>query len=44
MSGYTGDDVHARSLLPEQAAFIQKPFGPEELVAKVRTMLAHQGN
>ncbi|HEY7636183.1 MAG TPA: PAS domain S-box protein [Gemmatimonadales bacterium] len=41
MSGYTGDDVHARSLLPEQAAFIQKPFGPEELVAKVRTMLSH---
>ena len=40
MSGYTGDDVLARSLLPEKAPFIQKPFGPEELVAKVRTMLA----
>jgi CheY-like chemotaxis protein len=40
MSGYTDDDVLARSLLPEEAPFIQKPFGPEELVAKVRTMLA----
>ncbi|HUR93503.1 MAG TPA: PAS domain S-box protein [Gemmatimonadales bacterium] len=40
MSGYTGDDVLARSLLPETAAFIQKPFAPEELVARVRTMLA----
>ncbi len=40
MSGYTGDDVLARSLLPDTAAFIQKPFAPEELVARVRTMLA----
>jgi DNA-binding response OmpR family regulator len=40
MSGYTDDDVLARSLLPESAPFIQKPFGPDELVAKVRTMLA----
>jgi two-component system cell cycle sensor histidine kinase/response regulator CckA len=40
MSGYTGDDVLARSLLPDEAAFIQKPFAPEELVARVRTMLA----
>ncbi len=40
MSGYTDDDVFARSLLPEEAPFIQKPFGPEELVAKVRTMLS----
>ena len=35
MSGYTDDDVLARSLLPDEAPFIQKPFGPEELVAKV---------
>jgi two-component system cell cycle sensor histidine kinase/response regulator CckA len=41
MSGYTGDDVLARSLLPDEAAFIQKPFAPEELVAKVRGMLSH---
>jgi CheY-like chemotaxis protein len=40
MSGYTGDDVLARSLLPETAPFIQKPFAPEELVARVRTLLA----
>jgi PAS domain S-box-containing protein len=40
MSGYTGDDVLARSLLPDEAAFIQKPFAPEELVARVRAMLA----
>jgi signal transduction histidine kinase len=40
MSGYTGDDVLARSLLPETALFIQKPFAPEELVSRVRAMLA----
>jgi PAS domain S-box-containing protein len=39
MSGYTGDDVLARSLLPATAPFIQKPFAPEELVARVRLML-----
>jgi PAS domain S-box-containing protein len=40
MSGYTGDDVLARSLLPATAPFIQKPFAPEELVARVRQLLA----
>jgi PAS domain S-box-containing protein len=40
MSGYTGEDVLARSLLPDEAPFIQKPFAAEELVARVRTMLA----
>ena len=40
MSGYTGDDVLARSLLPETAQFIQKPFVPEELLSRVRGMLA----
>ena len=40
MSGYTGDDVLARSLLPTKPPFIQKPFAPEELVARVRLMLA----
>jgi CheY-like chemotaxis protein len=40
MSGYTGDDVLARSLLPETAPFIQKPFAPEELVERVRTLLS----
>ncbi len=41
MSGYTGDDVLARSLLPATAPFIQKPFPPEELVARVRQLLAN---
>jgi two-component system cell cycle sensor histidine kinase/response regulator CckA len=40
MSGYTGEDVLARSLLPETAPFIQKPFTPEELLSRVRAMLA----
>ncbi len=40
MSGYTGDDVLARSLLPDTAPFIQKPFAPEELLYRVRAMLA----
>jgi CheY-like chemotaxis protein len=40
MSGYTGDDVLARSLLPDTAPFIQKPFAPEELLMRVRGMLA----
>ncbi len=43
MSAYTGDDVMARGLLPEQAPFIQKPFAPEELVARVRSLLAGVG-
>jgi PAS domain S-box-containing protein len=40
MSGYTGDDVLARSLLPAHAPYIQKPFAPEELVTRVRALLA----
>jgi CheY-like chemotaxis protein len=40
MSGYTGDDVLARSLLPAKAPYIQKPFAPEDLVARVRVMLS----
>ena len=40
MSGYTGDDVLARSLLPPTAPFIQKPFAPDELVARVWMLLA----
>ena len=40
MSGYTGDEVLARSLLPETAPFIQKPFAPDELLQRVRVMLA----
>ncbi len=40
MSGHSGDEVLARSLLPTTAPFIQKPFSPEELVARVRKLLA----
>ncbi|HEY7613974.1 MAG TPA: PAS domain S-box protein [Gemmatimonadales bacterium] len=40
MSGYTGDEVLARSLLPDTAPFIQKPFAPDELLQRVRGMLA----
>jgi CheY-like chemotaxis protein len=39
MSGYTGDEVLARSLLPDTAPFIQKPFAPDELLFRVRGML-----
>ncbi len=30
----------ARSLLPDAAPFIQKPFAPGELVARARTLLS----
>jgi PAS domain S-box-containing protein len=39
MSGYTGDEVLARSLLPDTALFIQKPFAPDELLFRVRGLL-----
>jgi signal transduction histidine kinase/ActR/RegA family two-component response regulator len=39
MSGYPSQDVARRQLVPEGAAFIQKPFRPEDLAAKVRAAL-----
>jgi len=39
MSGYPSQDVARRQLVPADAAFIQKPFRPEDLAAKVRTVL-----
>jgi CheY-like chemotaxis protein len=36
MSGYPRQDVDRRQLLPAGAWFIQKPFRPEDLAAKVR--------
>jgi two-component system, cell cycle sensor histidine kinase and response regulator CckA len=39
MSGYPTQDVTRRRLVPEGAAFIQKPFRPEDLAAKVRAAL-----
>jgi two-component system, cell cycle sensor histidine kinase and response regulator CckA len=42
MSGYTGEDVVQRGLLPAGAPFQQKPFTPATLASKVRSMLDHQ--
>ncbi len=39
MSGYPSQDVARRQLLPPDAAFIQKPFRPEDLAAKVRRVV-----
>jgi len=39
ISGYTGDDVALRGLLPRGAPFIQKPFTPEALVREVAALL-----
>ncbi|MCX6627029.1 MAG: response regulator, partial [Candidatus Solibacter sp.] len=39
MSGYTGGAIEHHAVLEEGAAFIQKPFSPEELAGKVRAVL-----
>jgi PAS domain S-box-containing protein len=39
MSGYSGDDVLRRGLLEPGSLFIQKPFGPNALLGKVREAL-----
>jgi CheY-like chemotaxis protein len=39
MSGYTGDDIEARGLLPPGSPLQPKPFTPEMLAAKVRQLL-----
>jgi two-component system, cell cycle sensor histidine kinase and response regulator CckA len=39
MSGYPSQDVARRELVPAGAVFIQKPFRPEDLAAKVRAVL-----
>jgi two-component system, cell cycle sensor histidine kinase and response regulator CckA len=39
MSGYTDDAVVRHGVLATSAAFIQKPFGAESLLAKVREVL-----
>jgi CheY-like chemotaxis protein len=43
MSGYPSQDVARRQLVPPNAAFIQKPFRPEDLAAKVRGVLDGAG-
>ena len=40
MSGYTDDAVVHHGVVEEDAKFIQKPFSPEELAARVREILA----
>ena len=39
MSGYTDEVMVQHGVIHEDASFIQKPFSPEELVAKVRAIL-----
>jgi CheY-like chemotaxis protein len=39
MSGYPSQDVARRELVPAGATFIQKPFRPEDLAAKIRAVL-----
>ena len=42
MSGYTDDVVVKRGVLATEAAFLQKPFTPEQLLQKIRTALAQR--
>jgi two-component system, cell cycle sensor histidine kinase and response regulator CckA len=39
MSGYTDDAVVRHGVLVSSAAFVQKPYGPESLLAKIREVL-----
>jgi len=39
MSGFTGADVIRRGLIEADQPFLQKPFGPDELVHQVQAML-----
>ena len=41
MSGYTADVIAHRGILYEGVNFIQKPFGSDDLAAKVRQVLEH---
>ncbi|MFL5483448.1 MAG: response regulator [Gemmatimonadaceae bacterium] len=40
VSGYTDDEVMKRGVLKGETAFLQKPFGPDQLLTKVREMRA----
>jgi two-component system cell cycle sensor histidine kinase/response regulator CckA len=42
MSGYTDDEVVRRGVLDRWAAFLQKPFTPDQLAFKVREVLDHE--
>jgi two-component system, cell cycle sensor histidine kinase and response regulator CckA len=39
VSGYTDDEVMKRGVLTGETAFLQKPFGPDQLLEKVRSVL-----
>src|SRR5204862_8156277 len=39
MSGYSDDVVTRHGVLDEGVAFLQKPFGPDELARKLRDLL-----
>jgi two-component system, cell cycle sensor histidine kinase and response regulator CckA len=39
MSGYTSDEALRRAVVDEGAPFVQKPFGRDTLVAKIREVL-----
>jgi CheY-like chemotaxis protein len=43
MSGYASDEVMRRGLLPENAAFLQKPFTRDDLVLALNAVLAGVG-
>lgn len=42
ISGYAGDETVLRRLVPEGAAFLQKPFTPDQLVRSVSRLLARR--
>jgi CheY-like chemotaxis protein len=44
MSGYTDNAIVRNGLLSEPAAFLQKPFTPEELLRKLRNVLDAQAS
>jgi two-component system, cell cycle sensor histidine kinase and response regulator CckA len=39
MSGYTADEIIRRGIMTEAIAFIEKPFAPSQLVARIRETL-----
>lgn len=42
ISGYAGDDMILRELVPEGAPFLQKPFTPDQVVRSVSDLLARR--
>lgn len=44
MSGYTGDTLQNDIAIQADGGFIEKPFGPEELIAKIMTLLNAESN